>query len=280
MLRGEALSQLNWLRHGFSTRHAGNLGFAAESSRAVIESNRRQFLREVLGEKKAWPVVTLEQIHSDRIHLVDSVPPAQLQGDGMITNVPGLVLAIQTADCLPVLLADPEHRAIGAFHAGWRGTLARIVEKGIGEMRRRFGTDPKRILAAIGPGIHACCYVVGEELREQFQSQFPYAAELFYEVDDADPVKRKYPLLFMTARAPGHSRLGPELHLDLVKANLRQLLDAGVPQENAQALDLCTACCKDLLFSHRAEQGKTGRLLAAIALRPERRAMQKRRRHG
>jgi YfiH family protein len=237
-------------------------------------------LRELLGEKKTWPLVALKQIHSDRIHFVAAHPKEQPQGDGVITNVPGLVLSIQTADCLPVLLADPEHRAIGAFHAGWRGTLARIVEKGVGEMRRRYGTDPKKLIAVIGPGIHACCYVVGEELREQFQSQFPYGAQLFYEVSDADPVRRKYPLLFMNARAPGHGDLGPELHLDLVKANVRQLGEGGVQQENIEVVDLCTSCRKELLFSHRAERGKTGRMLAVIAIKRERRPRQKPRRRG
>ena len=156
---------------------------------------------------------------------------------------------------------------MGAFHAGWRGTLARIVEKGVGAMRREFYSDPRDLLATIGPGIHGCCYRVGEEVREQFASQFNYAAELFEEFDNADEVRRKYPLLFMNQRAPGHGQPEREIHLDLVKANLRQLTDAGVPEKNIEASPLCTVCRKDLLFSYRAEGAKTGRMMGAIAIR-------------
>lgn len=186
----------------------------------------------------------------------------------MVTNRPGLVLGVQAADCLPILIADPVHKAIGAFHAGWRGTLARIVEKGVGAMRLHFGSDPERLLAAIGPGVGSCCYSVGGELRAEFESQFDYAEELFHKVFESDPVRERYPLLFMTARAPGHSDLGPQLHLDLVKANRRQLMSAGLKEWNVTALSLCTACNVKLLFSYRAERGQTGRLMGAIGIRP------------
>ena len=125
----------------------------------------------------------------------------------MITSTPGLLLAIQTADCLPVILVDPEHHAVGVFHAGWRGTVQRIVEKGVGEMHRRFGTRARELRAAVGPGIQGCCYEVGEEVRTRFESQFAYADKLFREVKESDPVREKYPLLFLTARAPGHGEL-------------------------------------------------------------------------
>src|SRR5947209_10853286 len=134
-------------------------------------------------------------------------------------------------------------------------------------MQRCLGSDPADLIAAIGPGIHACCYSVGEEVREKFEAQFSYAAELFHEVADSNPVHQKYPLLFLTARAPGHSNLGPELHLDLVAANRRQLSDAGVLPQNIEASPFCTACRTDLLFSYRAEHGKTGRMLAVIGIR-------------
>ena len=168
-----------------------------------------------------------------------------------------------------MLLVDPEKKAVGIFHAGWRGTLARIAQKGVGEMTRRFGSKPQDLLAAIGPGIHVCCYAVGEEVRSKFHSQFDYAAEIFQEVFRSEPVREKYPLLFMTARAPGHGKTGPELHLDLVKANRRQLEHAGLRQGNITASDLCTACRVDLLFSHRAEHGDTGRMMAVIGIRKE-----------
>ena len=209
----------------------------------------------------------MRQIHSSVIHRVDEVPAQPLQGDGLITNRPGMVLAVRVADCLPVLMADPVRRAVGAFHAGWRGTLARIVEKGVGEFRRQFGSDPADMVAAIGPGIHRCCYEVSEDLRDKFGSQFAYAGELFEEVFSSDPVRRKYPLLFMNQRAPGHGEPPRAAHLDLVEANRRQLLEAGVRQENIWISDLCTSCRTDLLFSHRREKGVTGRMVGAIGIK-------------
>ena len=99
-----------------------------------------------------------------------------------MTDEPGLLLGIQTADCIPVLVADRRRRAVAAFHAGWRGTVKRIVENGIGRMRMEFGSRPEDLLAAIGPGILACCYAVGEEVLSEFESQFSYGTDLFREV--------------------------------------------------------------------------------------------------
>jgi polyphenol oxidase len=245
-----------WLLHGFTTR--------AHSTMKSPDA-RARFLAE-LGAGKTT-LVTLKQVHSDIIHIIATPPNGPLTGDGLVTRTPNILLGIQTADCLPVLLADPEHQAIGAFHAGWRGTLARIVEKGVGVMRREFASDPAQLRAAIGPGIHACCYAVGDEVHDQFRSQFAYADELFAERWESDPVREKYPLLFLTARAPGHFEHGRRLYLDLVAANRRQLLDAGVLDAHISASELCTACRTDLLFSHRAEKGNTGRMLAVIGIR-------------
>jgi hypothetical protein len=195
------------------------------------------------------------------------LPKPNLVGDGLITCMPGVLLAIQTADCLPVILVDTRQRAVGVFHAGWRGTVKRIVEKGVGEMRRYFGTLPKNIVAAIGPGIHACCYEVGPEVRQQFESQFAYADDLFREVKESDPVREKYPLLFLTARAPGHGELPPKIFLDLIEANRRQLISAGVLRKNISASTLCTSCHPELLFSYRAEKGITGRMMGVTGIR-------------
>jgi polyphenol oxidase len=289
VLRARQLRELRWLIDGFSTRSGGssraygrrdlNLGFTKDDSRAAVERNRAAFLKEIgastrirRGSQKAnspWPMVTLRQIHSDIIHCIDSVPDEQLAGDGMITNTPGLLLAIQTADCLPVILVDTKRHAVGVFHAGWRGTVQRIVEKGVGEMFRCFGTRPRDIKAAIGPGIQGCCYEVGEEVRIKFESQFEYAASLFREVKESDPVREKYPLLFLTARAPGHGELPPKLFLDLVEANRRQLMAAGVPKKNIESSELCTNCHTDVLFSYRAEKGKTGRMMGVAGIRAE-----------
>ena len=277
------LSEFSWLVHGFSTRVGGfsrvyrnnalNLGFTKDDSKAAVERNRARFLNKLgaKGEPNSssdpWPLVTLRQVHSDVIRFVDSLPQSPLVGDGLITATPGLLLAMQTADCLPIVLVDPKQHAVGVFHAGWRGTIKRIAEKGAGEMRRIFGTRAKDLKAAIGPGIHGCCYEVGQEVRDQFESQFAYAAKLFREVEESDPVREKYPMLFLTARAPGHSELPKKIFLDLVEANRRQLLAVGVPAKSIEASPLCTNCRTDLLFSYRAEKGKTGRMMVVAGIR-------------
>ena len=266
LLFAPILARRPWLAHAFSTRSFGTLGYRGEGG-ADGEKNHVRFLKALAGSDEKFQFATLRQVHSDIIHRIESVSTERLTGDGLISGVPGVVLAVQTADCLPVLLADPKRKAVGAFHAGWRGTLARIVEKGVGAMRREFSSDPRDLLAAIGPGIHACCYRVGEEVREHFASQFSYAAELFEEFDNADEVRRKYPLLFMNQRAPGHGQTGPAVHLDLVKANVRQLTDAGVLEKNIEASPLCTVCRQDLLYSYRAEGARTGRMMGAIGIR-------------
>ena len=233
-------------------------------SRAATEG------KEILG------LVTLRQIHSSLIRRVSAKDvrengmPAVLKGDGLMTDEPGVLLGIQTADCIPVLVADRKNRAVAAFHAGWRGTLARIVENGVGRMRLEFGSRPEDLIASIGPGIGQCCYAVGEEVREQFESQFMYAPELFREVYDSDPVREKYPMLFLTARAPGHSDIGPAMHLDLAEANRRQLLAAGLKKGAIFLTGQCTGCHTDRFFSHRTERGFTGRMMSVIGVaRPE-----------
>jgi len=289
ILQSESLARIPWLLHGFSTRLGGsskiygaalNLGFTKQDSRLAVERNRRAFLKKLgaIENGRPWSLVTLRQIHSDIIQCVGDVPEKILAGDGLITRTPGIVLAVLTADCLPVILVDTKRRAVGVFHAGWRGTLKRIVEKAVGEMRRCLGTQARDIKAAIGSGIHGCCYEVGAEVRQQFESQFEYAAELFREVKESDPIREKYPLLFLSARAPGHSELPKKIFLDLVEANRQQLIAAGVSAKNISASPLCTACRTDLLFSHRAERGITGRLMAAVAIRPPGNKAMKRRR--
>lgn len=280
VLDADNLKRNPWLVHGFSTRRGGtsklyggnalNLGFTKHDSRSHVEKNRAAFLEKlgaVQRDGRSWPLATLRQIHSDLIHRIDQPPAHPIPGDGLITDTPGLLIGVQTADCLPVLLVDAKNKAVGVFHAGWRGTVKRIVEKGVGEMRRWFGTKPPDLQAAIGPGIHKCCYQVGEEVRSKFHAQFAYGDELFHEIKDSDPIRERYPLLFLTARAPGHSELPTQLFLDLVEANRRQLLAAGVPPKNISASDLCTACRSDLLFSYRAGKGETGRMMAVAGIR-------------
>ena len=296
ILRAEHLGGLPWLVHGFSTRVGGcsrvygkgdlNLGFTKDDAPSVVERNRSLFLRQIgairpkprslqsgspHGSRKdvdvLWPLIGLRQIHSDIIRHVDSIPEEPLSGDGMISATAGLLLGIQTADCLPVIVVDTKRKAVGVFHAGWRGTVKRIVEKGVGEMHRCFGSRPRDLKAAIGPGIQGCCYEVGEEVRVKFESQFAYGARLFREVKESNPVREKYPLLFLSARAPGHSNLPKLIFLDLVEANRQQLLAAGVPTKNIETSEFCTNCRPDLLFSYRAERGKTGRMMAVAGIR-------------
>jgi len=279
LLRSEKLDRLAWLVHAFSTRLGGvsrayggntlNLGFTKQDSRAAVERNRELFLKElgVANGRTSWPLVSLRQIHSDLIHRIDRMPEQPLAGDGMVTDTPGLLLAVQTADCLPIIVADRKRRAVGVFHAGWRGTVKRISEKGVGEMRKHFGSDPRDLVVAIGPGIQGCCYEVGEEVRTRFEAQFAYAGSLFREVKESDPVREKYPLLFLTARAPGHCEWPVKLFLDLVEANWRQLLDAGVLAKKIDAMAPCTACHTELLFSFRGEKGVTGRLMGTAGIR-------------
>ena len=284
LLNSAKLAELPWLVHAFSTRLGGtsrvyggsalNLGFTEHDSRAAVERNRELFLKKlgVARGRKHWPLFTLRQVHSDVIQWVDGTQAAEasghhLVGDGLITNTPEILLAVQTADCLPVIVADKKRRAVGVFHAGWRGTVKRIVEKGVGQMHQHFGSHPRDLIAAIGPGVRGCCYTVGEEVRRKFESQFAYGSELFREVKESDPVREKYPLLFLSARAPGHSELPEKLFLDLVEANRRQLIDAGVPAKSITTSSLCTVCRNDLLFSYRAEKGVTGRMMGVVGIR-------------
>lgn len=278
VLSGATLNKIPWLVHGFSTRPGGastcytgrslNLGFTKEDTRSNVEANRNQFLRclGAMTNGLLWPLVVNRQVHSDIIHIVRKPIAEPLAGDGFVTAVPGIAIAILTADCLPVLLADKKKKVVGAFHAGWRGTAKRIVEKGVGIMRHEFGSRPEDICAAVGPGVQKCCYEVGEELRAEFESQFAYAKGLFHDVQSSDLVHQKYPLLFLNARAPGHGDLCIKLHLDLSEANRRQLLDAGVPEKQITVSGECTSCDTKKFFSHRAEHGRTGRMMAAIGI--------------
>jgi YfiH family protein len=186
----------------------------------VVE-NRRRLAEAVTGSAKT-PIIALRQFHSNLVVIADKKDAGRerpRKADGVISAVPGALVAIQTADCIPVLVTDRRQRVVAAFHAGWRGTVKRIVELGVGRMRLQFGCKPEDLVAAIGPGAAQCCYAVGEDLLSEFESQFSYARELFREVFDSDPVRTKYPMLFLTQRAPGHSPIGPQLHLDLSEAN-------------------------------------------------------------
>jgi hypothetical protein len=293
VVRAKGWEQMPWLRHGFSTRLGGvsevygagelNLGWTASDDPANVAENRRRLVKAIAGSRAKAQLVTLRQVHSGLVRIIEkedgaregrletSEGKAVLRGDGMMTDVPGVLLGVQVADCVPVLVADTKRKVVAAFHAGWRGTLRRIVERGIGRMRLRYGSRPEDLIAAVGPSIGACCYSVGEEVRHEFESQFAYAPELFSDVYDSDPVKEKYPLLFLTARAPGHSNIGPQLHLDLWEANRRQLLDAGLSEKSIKVIGECTSCTRVRggglkYYSHRGEAGFAGRMMGVIGI--------------
>lgn len=274
-------SVMPWLIHGFSTRKGGfsqvylasgetagdlNLGFTLDDRSEDVARNRAELLRILVSRSGSlaadlrYRLVTLRQTHSAVTHYLEHADNSEgsvCEGDGLMTRAPGLLLAIQTADCVPVLIADPQHKAVAAFHAGWRGTVQRIVEAGVAKMQTVFSSNPEQLVAAIGPCIRQCCYEVGDDLRREFRSQFDYADELFREKtrnDDTASEKRS-------------------LFLDLVEANRRQLLAAGLPAgrifEIGTGSDGCTACHPEQFFSYRRSHGRTGRMMSVIGIRRE-----------
>jgi YfiH family protein len=273
VLQVSALTKLPWLFHGFSTKPGGisdlhgekvlNLGFTDWDARENVLENRRRF-QSALGANDLQ-LISLKQIHSDVIHFFNSASHESCKGDASVTNRPGLLLGVQTADCVPILLADPKKRAVAAIHAGWRGTLARIVVKAIGQMQMHFSTNPADLLAAIGPSIGPCCYEVGTEVATQFHSQFADAPDWFDEFRTGDEPN---PIQWLNMMPPGHQPPPKNVLLDLKKANRAQLLAAGLRPQNVFASDLCTACRPDLLFSYRKQGPQSGRLLSVIGIRP------------
>ena len=305
ILEASPLAQLEWLVHGFSTRPGGaseiessahgprgsaamrtervlNLGFTEWDQRERVLDNRKQFFGAIAPGKgprenraaKLQPV-TLRQIHSDIPRRVDTaLAESKLapQGDALFTREPGYLLAVQTADCIPILLADTRLRAVAAVHSGWRGTLRRIAAKTLGRMQMEFGTRPGDVIAALGPGIGRCCYEVGEDVAREFNAQFPQAREWFDGPFDALASGESDPnwLPWLTMKPPGHAPPPLRVNLDLHAANRAILGDAGVPPAQIHAADYCTACRTDLFFSYRRDSGSgrpTGRMMAAIGIK-------------
>lgn len=272
LLQASALAPIPGLVHAFSTRPGGvsllhgkrvlNLGFAEWDARENVLENRKRFQR-ALGAGDL-PLVPLRQIHSDVVHKFESVPADSCRGDAALTDRPGFLLAVQTADCVPILLADPARRAAAAVHAGWRGTLQRIVQKTVGRMRMEFGSRPEDLVAALGPAIGLCCYEVGAEVARAFQAQFANAADWF---DELRTGEEPNPLQWLNQMPPGHQPPPKNVRLDLRSANRSQLIEAGVSPRNITASELCTRCRADLCFSYRREGPGSGRLLSLIGFR-------------
>jgi len=290
ILEGPELARLKWLVHGFSTRPGGasklprtergrktvenvlNLGFTDWDQTEVVTGNRQKFF-DALAKNKMRTVL-LRQIHSDIVYLVGpgEVPQAKNspKGDALITRQPGVLLAVQTADCMPILLADTKNRAVAAIHSGWRGTAERIAAKTLGRMQMEFGTRPQDVIAAIGPGIGPCCYEVGHEVIQEFAATFPDAREWFdgpFEtLENGDDDSNWLP--WLTMRPPGHAPPAPTARLNLVQANRAILTEAGISPARIFSSGLCSGCRPDLFFSYRRER-TTGRMIAAIGIKTE-----------
>jgi YfiH family protein len=276
IVESREMAKLGWLVHGFSTRAGGesllggkpalNLGFTDWDERASVAANRARFAAAV-GTKE-MPLITLRQFHSDVIHVAAAPAAEAAKADALVTRTAGLLLGAQTADCVPILLADTRQRAVAAIHAGWRGTLARIAVKALGRMRMEFGTCPRDVVAALGPAIDRCCYEVGPEVAQAFVAQFRAAADWFDgPFDQLAHGEEPLWLPWLTMMPPGHVPPPPRVQLDLRAANRWQLEDAGVPESKIAVTDLCTACRTDLLFSYRREGARTGRMMAVIGVR-------------
>lgn len=202
---------------------------------------------EAMAARDGWRAVLLKQVHSDIVHVVDAgnverAAASRLVGDALVTALPGVLLVVKTADCLPVFLVDETRRAVAAVHCGWRGTLGRILDRALDVLRERFDAPPAGLLAALGPCVGGGCYEVGPEVRSAFAAQgFP--GTLFRE----SPVRS------------GH------FLFDLREANLASLRAAGVAPSNIFSDATCTHCEPELL-SFRRDHDKDARMASFIGL--------------
>lgn len=241
--------------NAFSTRLGGtsplpkaalNLtAFKADTPENVAE-NRRRFLTAIGAEGAT--IVTARQTHStDRLFIKsrDQAEGARREGDAMITRLENVLLGIQTADCLPILIADTETNVMAAIHAGWRGTAGRITERTVADLMQQHGSSPRNCIAALGPTACSRCYEVGEDVIERFKSEFRY-----------------WPTLLVNFKEGGKA------HLDIRAANRQQLLFCGFTEDSIYVADYCTMHQNELFFSHRCEgrtgAGGAGRLLSVI----------------
>ena len=250
------LEQTGLVQHGFSTRFGGvsegiyssmNLSFAQGDDEERVQENFKR-MAHAIGVREDR-LVRAQQTHTTNVHRVtlDNLGEPLQDIDGLITNEPGICLVTTYADCVPLYFVDPVHKAIGLSHSGWRGTVGRIGSNTLREMKVAFGTEPKDVIAAIGPSICQDCYEVSEDVIERFKeaSHETYWSDLFYEKEN-----KKY-------------------QLNLWKANEIILLEAGVLKEHLAVTNLCTNCNPDVLFSHRASKGQRGALAAFLTLKEQ-----------
>ena len=253
------LSATGIVKHGFSTRKGGvstgifssmNLNFKrGDDPDAVLENYRRM---AAALDMRVEDMVLSDQTHTTNVRVITEEdrgkgilkPQDYSDVDGMITNVPGIVLVTSYADCVPLYFVDPVRKAIGLSHSGWKGTVGHIGQKTVWKMHEVYGSEPKDIVAAIGPSICQSCYEVSDDVAEAFRANFTAdeAADILL-----DKGNGKY-------------------QLDLWKANWYVLTDAGILPEHLSVTDLCTACHPDLLWSHRKTNGQRGGLSAFLSL--------------
>jgi YfiH family protein len=241
-------------KNAFSTRLGGvsplpalalSLGNFRQDERENVLENRRRFLTAL--DAADWALVTAKQIHSADVRFVKGAEDARTEPtpcDALTANTPGILLAVQTADCLPILIADERSGAFSATHAGWRGTLAGIVARTVERMQQAHGSRPEDLHAALGPAISAAVFEVGPEVLLEFRNSFDYAEDLI-----SDP------------------RPNGKGHLNLNLANVRQLADCGLREDRIYDSGLCTWLRNDLFFSFRRERGNekpVGRLMGVI----------------
>lgn len=245
--------------HGFSTRLGGvSEGYLAELNLSFTRGDDPEHVREnfrrigaAIGFEPESLVMSC-QTHTTNIRLVTEAdrgsgytkPLEYTDVDGMITNVPGLMLATFYADCVPLFFVDPVHRAVGLSHSGWKGTAGRIGAVTVERMKEAFGTKPEHLRAAVGPSICQECYEVSEDVALVFKKEFRAHADerLLY-------------------RKPNH-----KYQLNLWRANEIVLLEAGIRPEHLAMPGICTCCNPELLFSHRASGGKRGNMGAFLGL--------------
>lgn len=244
-----AFDRFPGLRHAVLTRHGGvspapwqslNLGWTVGDDPGRVEENYQRWAAALGLQREA--LTTTWQVHGRRILVADPGHQGGSLGkaDGLITRTPGIPLVQRYADCTPILAYDPVQHACGIAHAGWQGTVARTATSLIQAMQRHFGSDPARMVAAVGPAIGPCCYEVGPEVIAAIHDS------------QQDPGALLHPT------RPGHARL------DLWQANARQLHEAGVGE--VVVAGLCTACHNDTFFSHRGDKGRSGRFAAFVML--------------
>jgi YfiH family protein len=250
----EPLEQAGFI-NAFSTRAGGvsafpsdalNLAYFKGDIKESVEENRRRFLKALGAEERA--VITARQTHSTERCFIEG--PEQARGpqpecDAMATKLTNVLLAIQTADCLPVLIADTKSGAMAAIHAGWRGTAGRITERTMADLMQAHGANPRNCIAALGPTACAECYEVGEDVIERYKREFGYWRNLLVDFKE-----------------------GGKAHLDIRAANIQQLAFCGFTEDRIHVAEYCTMHQNDLFFSYRREArgqpSNVGRLLSVI----------------